>query len=78
MLKRENFKRSGAFLVFILCLLGTMGNPERGWTGQLCTIHQSSIRGPHLDCTYCHDDPYPGYLKDKLESGQHRCLQSLP
>jgi len=32
----------------------------------LCTIHHESLRGPHLECTYCHVIPYPGYLKDNL------------
>ncbi|MEW6378506.1 MAG: hypothetical protein AB1611_02735 [bacterium] len=32
----------------------------------LCTIHQSSSRGPQVNCTYCHADPYPGYLNDGL------------
>lgn len=29
-----------------------------------CTAHNTIDRGPHLDCTYCHNDPYPGHLKD--------------
>ncbi|MEW5801662.1 MAG: hypothetical protein AB1847_06105 [bacterium] len=66
MCKRENCRGLEAVFILIFCLLGMWGNPERGLAGQLCAVHQSSLNGPQLDCAYCHDDPYPGYLKDGL------------
>ncbi|MEW6379252.1 MAG: hypothetical protein AB1611_06560 [bacterium] len=66
--ERGNGKGSRAVLALvILCLSGIAGKAGRGWSSPLCGIHQSSLRGPQLiGCTYCHDDPYPGYLKDGL------------
>jgi len=32
----------------------------------LCSSHVTSSRGPHLECSYCHDDPFPGHLKKGL------------
>jgi hypothetical protein len=35
--------------------------------GQFCTMHTSSPRGPNVQCTYCHADPFPGYMNDNLD-----------
>ncbi|MGA1874628.1 MAG: PKD domain-containing protein [bacterium] len=33
---------------------------------QLCNRHVNSLNGLQIDCTFCHDIPFPDYLKDGL------------
>ncbi|MEW6379250.1 MAG: hypothetical protein AB1611_06550 [bacterium] len=67
---RSRGKGSTALLIFfVLCLPGIFGEAGRGQAAAgPAQTHQSSMRGPDLpdDCSYCHDNPYPGYFKDGL------------
>jgi len=50
----------------VLSLILFWAIPSYALQQQLCTMHKESLRGPKVACTYCHDDPDLGSLRDGL------------